>query len=159
MYSILIGTSVLSVLAVVALLATAFRFSVSSDRLERERFVMLFLAGVALQCIHFVEEFMTGFHERFPAFLGLSPWPVEFFVVFNVCWIAIWTISAAGLLAGYRVALFPIWFFVFGMTANFVGHPLLSAASTDYFPGLVTSPLVGMMGVWLWYRLSGLTAS
>lgn len=155
--SILIGTSLLSVLAVMALIVTASRYSVSSDRLERERFVVLFLAGVALQCIHFAEEFLTGFNLRFPELLGLTPWPGEFFVAFNVCWIAVWTISAAGLLAGYRLVLFPVWFFAFGMTANGVGHPLLAAASAGYFPGLLTSPIVGTLGVWLWYRLSELT--
>lgn len=85
--SILIGISLLSVLAVMALIVTASRYSVSSDRLERERFVVLFLAGVALQCIHFAEEFLTGFNLRFPELLGLTPWPGEFFVAFNVCWI------------------------------------------------------------------------
>jgi hypothetical protein len=155
--SILRGTTGLDVIALAALIATVLRYSISSDQLERKRFAVLFLIGVGLQCIHFMEELQTGFYVRFPALLGQTAWPATFFAAFNVCWIALWLISAAGLVTGFRAALFPIWFFIFATVLNGVAHPILAALSGRYFPGLATSPIVGIMGVWLWYRLARLT--
>jgi hypothetical protein len=40
---------------------------------------------------------------------------------------------------------------------NGIGHPLLAIAQAGYLPGLVSSPLVGVAGIWLWVRLRGAT--
>ncbi len=90
-------------------------------------------------------------------FLGLSPWSAEFFVAFNVVWIAIWVLSAVALWEGSRWALAPIWFFAIGMTLNGIAHPLLALQAAGYFPGLASSPVVGVFGVVLWSRLLAFT--
>jgi hypothetical protein len=113
---------------------------------------------LAAQCLHFSEEFVTHFPDRFPLFLGLPAWSESFFVVFNLAWLSIWILSAAGLQKGYRLALFPVWFFAIASIANGIAHPLLAIAVRGYFPGLITSPLVGVLGVMLWIRLLALTA-
>ncbi|MBI2569230.1 MAG: hypothetical protein HYV63_19595 [Candidatus Schekmanbacteria bacterium] len=41
---------------------------------------------------------------------------------------------------------------------NGIGHPLFAVASGGYFPGLITSPLIGVAGVVLWGRLLRATA-
>lgn len=154
--SILLGTCGLSTAAIVSLALTLMRRP-RTDAVGRDRAVQLLLIGIAIQCGHFSEEFITGFHVRFPRLLGLAPWPAEFFVVFNVIWMAVWVLSALGVRAGSRIAFFPVWFFAIGMALNGVAHPLLAVASGGYFPGLITSPAAGVVGVLLWQRLCGLT--
>jgi len=154
--SILTGTAGLSAAAVVALLLTILR-KPADDPASRDQTVRLFLTGLAVQCLHFMEEFVTRFHDRFPALLGLPPWSENFFVTFNLLWLTVWILSAIGLQRGHRVALFPVWFFAIAAMANGLAHPLLALAARGYFPGLITSPLVGLIGILLWRRLMALT--
>jgi hypothetical protein len=156
--SMFIGTAGLSAGAVVALLLTILRRPVDGDRTGWEQAGRLFLIGLAAQCLHFMEEFLTRFEDRFPALLGLPAWPESFFVAFNLTWLCIWILSAIGLEKGYRFALFPIWFFAIAGIVNGVAHPLLAVAANGYFPGLITSPLLGVVGVLLWLRLFALTS-
>jgi hypothetical protein len=153
---ILIGTSGLSAAAFAALLLAILR-SHHLDPAARERIARLFLIGLAAQCLHFMEESVTGFPERFPALLGLPAWPVDFFVAFNLTWLSIWILSAIGLHKGYWFALFPIWFFAIASIANGIAHPLLAVSVRGYFPGLITSPVVGVLGLLLARRLQALT--
>ena len=55
----LMGTAGLSAGAVVALLLTILRKPVDGDLAGRERTARLFLIGLAAQCLHFMEEFVT----------------------------------------------------------------------------------------------------
>jgi len=52
----------------------------------------------------------------------------------------------------YRIAYFPVWFFVIGMAGNGVAHPAVAVAVNGYFPGLIISPIVGIIGVILLTR-------
>ncbi len=122
---------------------------------QRTRRVFLF--AVAVQCVHFLEELVTGFDVEFPKLLGLPPWPADFFVVFNVLWIAIWILSSVGLEQGRQLALLPIWFFALGMAINGLAHPALAVRAGGYFPGLGSSPVVGTVGVVLLIRLVDIT--
>ena len=153
---ILIGTSGLSAAAFAALLLAILR-SHHLDPAARQRTAHLFLIGLAAQCLHFMEESVTGFPERFPALLGLPAWPADFFVVFNLTWLSIWIVSTIGLLRGHWFALFPIWFFAIASIANGVAHPVFAISVRGYFPGLITSPVVGALGVSLALRLHALT--
>jgi hypothetical protein len=58
---------------------------------------------------------------------------------------------------GSRLALFPIWFFALASIGNGIAHPVLAIIARGYFPGLVTSPIVGIVGILLWRRLTLLT--
>jgi Protein of unknown function with HXXEE motif len=156
--SILVGTAGLSGAAVAALLLTLLR-PPTGDRACRERTAGIFLLGLAVQSLHFMEEFVTGFEQRFPALLGLPAWSERFFVAFNLVWISTWILSAVGLQRGYRAALFPVWFFAIAAMANGIAHPLLAVVAKGYFPGLITSPVLGVLGVLLWRRLQELTGS
>lgn len=157
--SILLGTAALWLALGVAVALSFLRQAPRGDSQTRDRLLWLFFSGLAVQCIHLVEEFVTGFYMSWPRFLGLMAWSPEFFVAFNVIWIAIWILSAVVLWRaphGSRVArwaLVPIWFFALGMTLNGVAHPLLALQARGYFPGLVTSPMVGVFGIILWSRL------
>ena len=125
----------------------------------RAKFVRLFLIGIAFQCAHIIEEFIAGIHLLFPPLFGLAPISAEVFVGFNVFWLGIWALAAVGVLLGSRVAYFPIWFFGLAMCLNGIAHPLLSVWVAGYFPGLVTAPFVGIMGVVVTRNLLQLTES
>jgi len=109
--------------------------------------------ATGLQCIHFVEELATGFNEQFPNLLGLPSMSFTVFVVFNLVWIAIWIASIPGLRSARRVAFFAAWFLAIAGALNGIGHPLMAVAAGGYFPGLVSSPFVGLACIWLWLRL------
>ena len=116
------------------------------------------LLGIAFQCLHMLEEYLTGFATRFPERFGLTPWPDELFLAFNVSWIAIWIASSVGLEKGVRIAALPIWFFALGMVLNLFGHPLLALSAAGYFPGLFTFPFGGILGLVVLKRLLAATS-
>src|SRR5688500_17123890 len=152
----LLGTAGLTIAAIAAGVLTFSRRLETGPRAGNARAV--FIALIALQALHFTEEYATSFHERFPAFLGLAPWAASFFVAFNAIWLVIWVVAALGLTAGYQLALFPAWFLAIASIGNGIAHPLLALATHGYFPGLWTSPLLAAGGVLLWRRLMTTTA-
>ena len=149
------------VLGLVALVAVQLaRRRLSPDRAAKERTAASAMLGIAtaIQSVHFAEEWATGFHARFPALLGLDPMPMSFFVSFNLAWIGIWIASIPFLRSGRRPAFFVAWFLAMAGMLNGVAHPLMALASGGYFPGLVTSPVIGLAGVVLWQRLQSATS-
>lgn len=157
MRSMVFGPSVLYGVALLALVLTIARRPAKDSSSAIDGIIRLYLIGITCQCLHFVEEFVTGFYLRVPPFLGFVPWSPEFFVTFNLCWIAVWLLGAVGIKSRIRVAFFPIWFFAIGMVGNAIWHPLLCFATRGYFPGLFTSPFAGVIGLILLSRLWKLT--
>lgn len=133
-------------IAFLAALALATR-PLGSSRAARAAAVVLLI-----QLMHFAEEWRTGFAERLPTFLGLAPWPQWFFPTFNIAWFALWTAAIVDRGSSYpaRTAL---WFLAIAAIVNGVAHPLLALRYGEYFPGLFTSPLLGVAGIWLAIRL------
>lgn len=113
--------------------------------------------STAIQSVHFIEEATTGFHQKFPALFGLPSMPLSFFVMFNLIWIAIWVASIPALRRSRPTAFFAAWFLSIAGILNGVGHPLLSIASGRYFPGLVSSPFIGLACLWTWFKLRAAT--
>lgn len=155
--SIFVGTAGLTLVAVVSLWLSVSRNSLATDHLKTIRWLVG--AGVALHICHFFEESLTGFYERFPGLLGLVPWSPSFFMSFNLAWIVIWLLCIPLLDVYPRAALFPIWFLAIASTANAIVHPLLALATGGYFPGLWSSPLVGVVGLVLLRTLASATRS
>jgi len=154
--SILIGTAGLSTAGLAAVLVTVLR-SRPSEGVALVSVVRLGYFAVLVQSAHFVEEFATGFHVRFPELLSLEPWSPAFFALFNLGWLAIWLASCWGLPAQHPLAVAALWFLAIAGTVNGIAHPLLSVVSGGYFPGLVTSPFIGVVGALLARRLAKAT--
>lgn len=76
-----------------------------------------------------------------------------FFLAFNIAWLVIWYLSISGLEAQQRAALFAAWLLAIAGMLNGIAHPLMAVAVGGYFPGLVTSPFIGIASLWLWCRL------
>ena len=159
MLSVIPSVVILGLVAIVALRFAKSRSSPLEAATERIAASTVLGITTAVQCAHFAEEWVTGFHARFPALLGLDPMPLSFFVPFNLGWIAIWIASIPFLRLGRRSAFFAAWFLAIAGTLNGIAHPIMAIASGGYFPGLVTSPFIGVAGVILWQRLQKATGS
>ena len=158
MLSVLPSVAILGLVAIVAALLAQRRVLPVDAAKERISASKVLGIATAIQSAHFVEELVTGFHARFPALVGLDPMPLSFFVSFNLVWIAIWVISIPFLRLGRKPALFAAWFLAIAGALNGVAHPMMAIASGGYFPGLFTSPIIGVAGVILWQRLKKATS-
>ena len=153
MLSIVPSIVVLGLVALAAM-ALARRHQSSEERgPERRAASLALLLATVVQAVHFGEELATGFHEQFPALLGLPPMPLSFFVALNLAWIVIWIAAVPGVQSGKPVAFFAAWFLALAGMLNAIAHPLLALATDGYFPGLVTSPFIGAAALWLWSKL------
>jgi len=153
MWSVVPSIFILGLVAIVALQLAQRRSSPVEAARERIAASTVLGFATAIQSVHFAEELVTGFHVRFPALLGLDPMPLSFFVSFNLAWIVIWIASIPFLRLGRRPAFFAAWFMAIAAVLNGVAHPIMTIASGGYFPGLMTSPIIGLAGVILWQRL------
>lgn len=153
MLSLLPSLFVLGLAALAAVVLARTRPSRPENVAERSAAARALALAIAVQAVHFTEEATTGFPERLGALLGLPAMPMSFFVVFNLTWLLIWIISVPGIRTARAFAFFAAWFLAIAGMVNAIAHPLLAIASGGYFPGLVTSPLIGAAGVWLWFRL------
>lgn len=145
-------------LAAIIALQLAVRRPSPEERASKRTVASRWLAlATAIQSGHFVEEWATGFHVRFPGLFGLDPMPLAVFVVFNLVWIAIWIASIPLLRAGRTPAFFAAWFLAIAGMLNGLAHPVMAVASGGYFPGLISSPFIGLASLYLWRRLQGAT--
>ena len=157
MLSVLPSIVVLGVAALAAL-HLAKRCPSPPEKIAARRTASNTLAvATGLQSIHFVEEAATGFNERFPALFGFPNMSFAVFAIFNIVWIAIWIASIPGLRSARLVAFFAAWFLAIAGILNGIGHPLMAVAAGGYFPGLVSSPFVGLACIWLWLNLRAAT--
>ena len=150
---------VLGSAAVLAALLSTLRTPVGavSDRLRVAS--RLLLAATAIQAMHFAEEWATGFPAALASVSGFPPMPTSFFVGFNLAWLVAWIGSVAVLHRGHSLAMFAAWFLAIAAVVNGFAHPLLAIMSSGYFPGLYTSPAIGIAGYLLSRALLNATAS
>jgi hypothetical protein len=115
------------------------------------------LLAIAIQCLHFAEEYVTGFQRQFPKLIGYE-WSDSRFVVFNLAWLAVFVLAALGVYGRVVLAYLIVLFLALvGGVANGAGHLLLSAMQGRYFPGAATAPLCLLAGIGLFSKLFGET--
>ncbi len=144
---------VLGLAAFAALLLVLRRRSPPENVTERLAAARALALAVGVQSVHFAEEAATGLHERLGALLGLPGIPLSVFVAFNLMWLGIWVASVPGVRSARAAAFFAAWFLAIAGMFNGIAHPLLAIAAGGYFPGLVSSPFIGIASVWLWLQL------
>ena len=157
MSSLLPSIFVLGIVAFVALQLARRRLSPAERTRERAAASNALALATVIQGGHFAEEWATGFAVRFPALFDLDPMPLSFFVVFNLSWIVLWIASIPLLRSARKPAFFAAWFLAIAGMLNGLAHPLMAVASGGYFPGLVSSPFIGLAGIYLWRRLRSAT--
>jgi hypothetical protein len=142
--SILVGTLGLSAAGVVALALSLSRAGLGDEHFHGTRRIAAWT--LCAQSLHFAEEYLQRFFVRFPELLGLTAWPETFFLTFNGAWLAVWAITIAAIAKFPRAVTFPLWFLAIASVINGIAHPLMAIAVGGYFPGLWSSPLVGILG-------------
>ena len=147
----------LGLVALAALQATLGRTSPVELTAERASASKMLAVATAIQTAHFIEEWATGFHVRFPALFGLDPIPLSVFVAFNLAWIVLWIVSIPLIRRARQAAFFTAWFLAIAGVLNGIAHPVLALRTGGYFPGLISSPLIGLAGLLLWQRLKAAT--
>lgn len=113
------------------------------------------LVAIVVQCLHFTEEYLTGFQHQLPKLLGYE-WSDVRFVAFNMAWLAVFVLAALGVYCRVALAYLVVLFLALGGgVANGIGHLLLCAIQGRYFPGAATAPLCLLAGIGLLARLFG----
>jgi Protein of unknown function with HXXEE motif len=116
---------------------------------EPDEILPYYLLAVAVHCLHFAEEFFTGFHHEFAKLFGYE-WSESEFVVFNLGWLLIFALAVAGIKRGMPLAYLVLFFLaIAGGIGNGIGHLFLAAMRWRYFPGVVTAPFCLIMGIML----------
>jgi hypothetical protein len=129
-------------------------WAIQSKRLSNPNIMAIYLIAVGVQSLHFLEEYLSGFQTEFPQLFGYT-WSDHQFVIFNLLWLGTLIFNGIGVYYGIRLSYLLVYFFVIvGGIANGVAHPLLSLMKGGYFPGLFTSPIVLLVGVVLFLKLS-----
>ncbi|MGB9652520.1 MAG: HXXEE domain-containing protein [Candidatus Cybelea sp.] len=117
----------------------------------------VYLVAIAVQCLHFTEEYLTGFQRQFPGLIGYE-WSDARFVAFNMAWLAVFVVAALGVYRQVRLAYLVVLFVaVAAGVGNGTGHLLAGAALGRYFPGLLTAPFCLLAGIVLLVKLFGRT--
>jgi hypothetical protein len=149
--SILLGTLGLSAAGVAALTLSLAREGIAVEHFRGTRRISVLT--LCAQSLHFGEEYFQQFYLRFPELLGLMAWPEPLFLTFNCAWLAVWAIPIAAIAKLPRAVTFPIWFLAIASVANGIAHPYMAIVVGGYFPGLWSSPLVGILGFVLLRKL------
>ena len=138
------------ILAFVCYLRTSYRMMP-----KPEAVLPIYLIGLAIQFLHFTEEYVYGFHFRVAEIMaGMPPFDPDVFVAFNMIAYALFILGAVGIYRGIRFSMIIVWFFAIGgALGNAIWHPLLAIRVGGYFPGLFTSLLYWILAPLLLKRL------
>ena len=113
-----------------------------------------FFALVMIQGLHSIEEFIGELWESFPPARALcslvSDNLVTGFLVINIglfifglwCWVF-------PIRKNYFYAQFLIWFWIAIELINGIGHPIWTFMQNAYTPGMLTSPLLLILAIYL----------
>jgi len=113
----------------------------------------IYLLAIAVQCLHFTEEYVAGFQHQFPRLFG-DDWSGARFVTFNMLWLAVFVLAGLGVYRRAKLAYLIVLFLaLIGGVGNGISHLVLSATYRGYFPGLITAPFCLIVGITLLTRL------
>lgn len=134
-------------------LKTFYQESNNSDTI-----LPLYLLAIALQLIHFTEEYLTGFTTKLPKILGGEPYPVDYWLTFNMIAYAIFILGGIALFKKMKEwMIIPVFFILIGVLFNGVAHLLLAVYVGGYFPGLFTALIYLVLGPLLLLKINEIT--
>jgi hypothetical protein len=118
-------------------------------------FLPVFFVALAVQFIHFAEEFTTGFRTSFPLLYNGTPYSADLFVTFNMTAYFIFTLTC--ILVFTKKVMFlllpALFFIIYGAIGNAISHTWWSLHLHAYFPGLVTAQMYWIVGPVVLYKL------
>lgn len=137
------------VVAFVCYLLTSYR-----EMPKVKRVLPIYLIALAIQFLHFTEEYVYGFHQRVTEIMaGMPPFNVNVFVAFNMIAYCLFLLAGVGMYKGMKSPMIIVWFFAIAVLGNAIWHLLLSLKVGGYFPGLYTSFAGWILGPILLKRL------
>jgi hypothetical protein len=115
---------------------------------EGSAFFPIYFLTLAWQFVHFTEEFLTGFYDRFPQLYGASPFSQALFVSFNMVSYFVFVVTCLLVFVkGIRFLLIPVLFFiVYGAIGNAISHTWWVVLQKSYFPGFYTAQAYWIIG-------------
>jgi len=145
---------VLSILFAISVVLTFSRSRVPNAQLRSVNNLVLMACGA--QLLHFFEEAVYDLHVRLPEVFGLPAMEYSFFLTINIGLLIVWLFGAFRRTAN-SIVISTFWFLALASVFNLLAHPTLTLVTGRYFPGVVTSPVVGVTGVLLLRRLLQVT--
>ena len=137
------------VVAFVCYLRTSYR-----EMPKVERVLPVYLVALAVQFLHFTEEYVYGFHQRVTEIMaGMPPFNINVFVAFNMIAYCLFLLAGLGMYKGMKFSMIMVWFFAIAFLGNAIWHLLLTLRVGGYFPGLYTSFAGWILGPILLKRL------
>jgi hypothetical protein len=139
------------VLAFVCYLRTSYR-----EMPKAERVLPVYLVALAIQFLHFTEEYVYGFQFRVTEIMaGMPPFNVNVFVAFNMIAYCLFLLAGLGMYKRMKFPMIIVWFFAICVLGNAIWHLLLTLRVGGYFPGLYTSFAGWILGPILLRQLWG----
>ncbi|MEY2519109.1 MAG: hypothetical protein QOF24_868 [Verrucomicrobiota bacterium] len=118
------------------------------------RVLPVYLIALAVQFVHFTEEYIYGFQFRITEIMtGMPPFDVNVFVAFNMIAYSLFLLAGLGMYKGMKFPMIIVWFFAICVLGNAIWHLLLTLKVGGYFPGLYTSFPGWILGPMLLKRL------
>lgn len=110
--------------------------------------IPFYFLSLALQFLHFSEEFVTGFFIRWPVEIFRSvPYDINSFLVVNMISYFFFVIAGIAMLKNIKFPILISWFFVImGVCIQAVQHTIYAIMVGGYFPGLYTSLACYILG-------------
>ena len=122
---------------------------------KAERVLPIYLIALAIQFLHFTEEYVYGFQFRVTEIMaGMPPFNINVFVAFNMIAYCLFLLAGLGMYKGMKFPMIIVWFFAICVLGNAMWHLLLTLRVGGYFPGLYTSFAGWIVGPILLKRLS-----
>ncbi|OLE53386.1 MAG: hypothetical protein AUG51_13200 [Acidobacteria bacterium 13_1_20CM_3_53_8] len=119
-----------------------------------ERVLPVYLIALAIQFLHFTEEYVYGFQFKVTEIMaGMPPFNVNVFVAFNMIAYSLFLLAGIGMYKGMKFPMIIVWFFAICVMGNAIWHLLLTLRVGGYFPGLYTSFAGWILGPILLKRL------
>ncbi len=117
-----------------------YLYTVRKKPPQPEKFLPLYLIALAVQFLHFLEEYLMGCNVRVAELPGQSEMPMDTWIIFNMSAYAAFVLGAIALLKKRKeFMIIPIFFVITGVVLNAIGHALISFYLGGYFPGLYTA--------------------
>lgn len=126
------------------------------DETQNLKLAQWYFIALAIQCVHFIEEYVGMIYIELPSLLDIQPIGQDAFVLFNLGAYAIFILGGIALFRNYHgMMVIPIFFILMGVMANGIIHVLLALWQSSYFPGLYTALAYLVLGPYLIKLLLG----
>jgi hypothetical protein len=128
-------------------LFTYFKYSYRTNNSYASA-VPLYFVALAVQFLHFSEEYATRFNVRWPVEIFASTaYDQTLFLLVNMISYFFFVIAGVAMLKGIKFPLIIAWFFVImGVCIQAIQHTVYAIMVGGYFPGLYTSLICYILG-------------